>query len=261
VSNGYKHCTSDLCNDLTNFVWGEIKMKRFGTTVFALLALSSTGLAADLPLKAPAMTNAAPATSWAGLYFGGAAGMGLFASEFTDFGEVTTPKTITNKGTTFNVGGTAGYNWQWRSAVFGLEADGSWTDYNQTTVGHPNFAIQAKTNWFSTARVRAGLGADNILFSVTGGAAFADYKNTAQSAFAPHMCGQNGGSWSCPSGTSTGLAVGAGIEAMLAQNWSVKVEYLYLNLPSVTTTDVVSGAGYSWNNSAHILRFGANYHL
>ena len=211
--------------------------------------------------EGPGMMNAAPATSWSGLYFGGVAGMGLYASEFTDFGEVVTPKTITNKGTTFNVGGTAGYNWQLRSAVFGLEADGSWTNYNQTTVGHPDFAIQAKTNWFSTVRIRAGLAADNILFYVTGGAAFADYKNTAQFAFAPSMCGQNGGAWSCPSGTSTGLAVGAGIEAMVAQHWSVKVEYLYLNLPSVTTTDVVSGAGYSWNNSAHILRFGVNYHL
>jgi outer membrane immunogenic protein len=236
-------------------------MKRFVTTVFALLALSSTGIAADWPLKAPDMMNATTTTSWTGLYFGGVAGMGLFASEFTDFGEVTTPKTITNKGTTFNVGGTAGYNWQLRSVVFGAEADGSWTNFNETTVGHPGFSIQAKTSWYSTVRIRAGWAADNLLFYVTGGAAFADYKNTAQFAFAPQMCGQNGGAWSCPSGTSTGLAVGAGIEAMLAQNWSAKVEYLYLNLPSVTTTDVVSGAGSSWNNSAHILRFGANYHL
>ena len=220
-----------------------------------------SALAADLAVRAPDMMIATPATSWSGLYFGGAAGVSLFASEFTDFGEVTTPKTITNKETTFNVGGTVGYNLQVRSAVFGLEADGSWTNYNQTTVGHPGFAIQAKTNWYSTVRIRAGWAADNILFYVTGGAAFVDYKNTAQFAFAPQMCGQNGGAWSCPSGTSTGLAVGAGIEAMLARNLSAKVEYLYLNLPSVTTTDVVSGAGYSWNNSAHILRFGANYHL
>ena len=220
-----------------------------------------SALAADLAVRAPDMMIATPATSWRGLYFGGATGIGLFASEFTDFGEVTTPKTITNKGTTFNVGGTVGYNLQVRSAVFGLEADGSWTNYNQTTVGHPGFAIQAKTNWYSTVRIRAGWAADNILFYVTGGPAFVDFNNTAQFSFAPHMCGQNGGAWSCPSGTSTGLAVGAGIEAMLARNLSAKVEYLYLSLPSVTTTDVVSGAGYSWNNSAHILRFGANYHL
>jgi outer membrane immunogenic protein len=226
--------------------------------VAALIAGSaSTGLAADLPLKAPDTMNA----TWHGLYFGGVAGMGLFASEFTDFGEVTTPKTITNKGMPFNVGGTAGYNWQLYSAVFGLEADGSWTNYKETTVGHPFTAIQAKTSWYSTVRIRAGWAADNILFYVTGGPAFVDYQNTAQFSFAPHMCGQNGGAWSCPSGTSTGLAVGAGIEAKFAQNWSTKVEYLYLNLPSVTTVDLVSGAGYSWNNSAHILRFGVNYHL
>jgi outer membrane immunogenic protein len=236
------------------------------TAVVALTAGSaSTGLAADLPLKTPDMMNATPTTSWGGLYFGGTAGMGLFASEFTDFNEFTTPKTITNKGTPFNVGGTAGYNWQLSSAVLGFETDGSWTNYNETTAGHPNFAIQAQTNWFSTARIRAGWAADNILVYVTGGAAFADYKNTAQSAFAPHRCGQsgdqNGAEWSCPSGTSTGLAVGGGIEVRLAQNWSAKVEYLYLNLPSVTTTDLVTGAGYSWNNSAHIFRFGVNYHL
>jgi len=236
-------------------------MKRFVTPVFALLALSSTGLAADLSLKAPGMMYAAPATSWSGLYFGGAAGIGLHASEFTDFGEVITPKTITNKATTSNAGGTVGYNLQVRSAVFGVEADGSWTNYNETTVGAPLTAIQAKTSWYSTVRIRGGWAADNILFYVTGGAAFVDYKNTASFTFAPMMCGQEGGGWSCPSGHSTGLAVGAGIEAMLAPNWSAKVEFLYLNLPSVTTIDVVSGAGYSWNNSAHILRFGVNYHL
>jgi opacity protein-like surface antigen len=108
---------------------GGFQMKKPFLATTAVVALTagsaSTGLAADWPLKPPDMMNATPATSWGGLYFGGAAGMGLFASEFTDFGEVTTPKTITNKGTTFNVGGTAGYNWQLRSAVFGLEADGS----------------------------------------------------------------------------------------------------------------------------------------
>src|SRR5262245_48537287 len=232
-------------------------MKKLLLATTAMVALTagsaSTGLAADLPLKSPDMITATPATSWRGLYFGGAVGIGLFASEFTDFGEIITPKTITNKATPFNVGGTAGYNWQLRSAVFGLEADGSWTNYKQTTVGAPLTEIQAKTSWYSTARIRAGWAADNILFYVTGGAAFVDYKNTAQFTFAPNMCGQNGGAWSCRSGTSTGFAVGAGIEAMLAQNWSAKVEYLYLNLPSVTTIDIVSGAGYSWNNSAHIL--------
>jgi outer membrane immunogenic protein len=236
-------------------------MKRFITAVFALVALSSTGLAADFPQKAPDLMIPTPATSWRGLYFGGVVGGSLFASEFTDFGEVTTPKTITNKGTTFNVGGTAGYNWQLRSAVFGVEADGSWTNFNETTEGHPHFAIQAKTSWFSTARIRAGWAVDNILLYVTGGAAFANFNDTAQFAFAPMMCGQSGGAWSCPSGISTGLAVGAGVEAMLAPNWSAKVEYLYLNLPSVTTIDVVSGAGYSWNNSAHVIRFGVNYHF
>src|SRR5215831_11591962 len=157
-----------------------------------------SALAADLAVRAPDMMYATPATTWRGLYFGGTAGISLFASEFTDFGEVTTPKTITNKGTTVNVGGTAGYNWQLRSAVFGLEADGSWTNYKQTTVGAPLTAIQAKTNWFSTVRFRAGWAADNILIYVTGGAAFADYNNTAQSLSVPMMCGQSGGGWSCP---------------------------------------------------------------
>jgi outer membrane immunogenic protein len=237
-------------------------MKRLflATTAVVALTAGSAG-AADMEVKAP-MIYAPPVTNWRGLYFGGVAGVGLFASEFTDFGEFTTPKTVTNKGTTFNAGGTAGYNWQFRSAVFGLEADGSWTDFNQTTVGRANFPIQSKTSWYSTVRVRAGWAADNILFYVTGGVAFADFKDTAQSALVPNMmCGRNGGSWSCPSGTSTGLAAGGGIEAMLAQNWSAKVEYLYLNLPSVTTIDVFNKSGDSWNNSAHILRFGVNYHL
>src|SRR5215468_10187310 len=142
-------------------------MKKLFLATTAVVALTATSAgAADLQLA-----NPVPAATWRGFYVGATVGTGLFASEFTDFGEVTTPKTITNKGTTFNVGGTVGYNWQVRSAVFGLEADGSWVNFDQTTVGAPGFSSQAKTNWFSTARIRAGWAADNVLFYVTGGVA------------------------------------------------------------------------------------------
>ena len=101
------------------------------------------------------------------------------------------------------------------------------------------------------------------MFYVTGGLAFGE----SDYSF----------SWSNPGGASGrqsyalssnqtlwGWVVGGGIEAVLSERWTAKLEYLYLDLgtQSINTLDI-DGAPFSVNNTVRdqILRVGVNYHF
>jgi outer membrane immunogenic protein len=237
----------------------------------ALLALPVAAQAADLGpvMKAPAPVVVAPVTNWTGFYVGGVIGAGSNTTKFTDHGQLLTYGETALKDLSLNIGGTVGFNWQYRSFVFGLEADWSWVDWDKSTngfyagYGYDN-RINAQWDSFATARARAGYAVDNVLLYITGGVAWAKVKHSASYDFADpdYACGTNYYS-SCVSKTNTGLAVGAGIEAMLGSNWSVKGEYLYLDFKTMSTHDTSYsygyGPGYDWNDSAHIFRLGLNY--
>jgi outer membrane immunogenic protein len=69
------------------------------------------------------------------------------------------------------------------------------------------------------------------------------------------------------SNTSPGWTVGAGAEWMFAPNWSVKAEYLYVDLTSHSSTIVYTyGANTSSltstaHDSEHVVRGGINFHF
>ncbi|MGD5691102.1 hypothetical protein QUT48_22995, partial [Xanthomonas citri pv. citri] len=83
------------------------------------------------------------------------------------------------------VGGIqAGYNRQIGHAVFGLEADGQWTNQrdqacvfgcqDQLDFQGPNkLTEEHKLDWFATARARAGYASDHWLWYLTAGVAYA----------------------------------------------------------------------------------------
>lgn len=94
--------------------------------------------------------------------------------------------------------------------------------------------------------MRAGVAMNNWLFYATGGAAFV--KSTASgTSIAGVPCGTLGVIPSC-SGSSwrPGLAAGLGAEWGFAQNWSLKLEYLYI---------AVAGSGANTDT----VRAGINY--
>ena len=246
-------------------------MRKF-VVLLAALAFGGPAFAANMAVKAPPPV-AAPAASWTGFYVGGTAGADWQSSTFNDpLGAIAAaPGSVHNNGTSFAGGFTAGYNRQFQSVVFGIEADWNWTGFRKTSPGYrretpPSYSatIQSKSDWFSTIRGRAGWANGNNLFYVTGGVAFVNYSDAAQYANYPpagfYGCGGGGGFWSCPSGTATGYTLGGGIEAKFLQNWSFKLEYLYLEVPTINTTDT-NGYPFSWKYSAQIVRLGANYHF
>jgi outer membrane immunogenic protein len=129
------------------------------------------------------------------------------------------------------VGGTVGYNWQINRLVLGLEADESWADIRGSTNtvicggAPPNCSSNLRS--VGTFRGRVGwaglLWWNNVMPYVTGGLAWGSLHGSEGDILAHGAFG---------SGTTTraGWTLGGGIEAMLTPNWTVKLEYLYVDL-------------------------------
>ena len=136
----------------------------------------------------------------------------------------------------FAGGAQLGYNWQTGQFVFGAEAD------IQASGADDTFATFKFSNpWFGTLRGRAGLAMNNVLLYATAGLAF----GSGKLEFAGLSESQ----------TLWGWTGGAGIEVGFTPNWSVKAEYLYVDLDD--DGYVLTGVNHGLQSS--LLRFGINY--
>lgn len=198
----------------------------------------------------------------------------------------------------FTGGVQAGYNWQFSpNWVYGFEADfqGSAMTRNVNCVqacntntviapGFPaaffpvsfsNYTDEQKLNWFGTVRGRVGYTNGPSLFYVTGGLAYGEVERNASvsgstNAFGIFPINTFSGSMSVKS-TKVGWTIGGGIETVLSPGWTLKAEYLYMDLGSVNdtlTTFFRSGAqtgavaanrSISGDLTENIVRVGLNY--
>jgi outer membrane immunogenic protein len=101
----------------------------------------------------------------------------------------------------------------------------------------------------STARIRIGYAFNQILVYGTGGIAFGDI----QSGLNPPA--------TFDSSINVGWTAGAGIEYAFAQNWSAKIEYLYINLGSVSCTSANCGPAVPFTVplTESVVRAGVNF--
>ena len=165
--------------------------------------------------------------SWAGPYLG--ANLGY------NWGSVSNSGT---NPTGFAGGVQGGYNWQFGSPwVFGLEAD------IQATGADDTFAAWKFSNpWYGTVRGRVGYALNpNFMLYGTGGLAFGELKGSTPFYSASHV--------------SAGWTVGAGAEFALNNAWSLKAEYLYVDLDSSRINGLPNGYSFS------TVRVGVNYHF
>ena len=178
-------------------------------------------------------------------------------------------------GSGFTGGAQAGYNWQFNSTVVGLEADfGAFHGKaSRTATGSvissgdtPTITSSVDADWLFTARGRLGWAFGNLLPYVTGGVAVTHLRATNSFSGVGGFFGVPSGTWSA-SKTKAGWVIGGGLEWALAQNWSVRAEYLHVRFDSIDASGVVSasGAGYgsaistSTDLSADIVRAGLSY--
>jgi outer membrane immunogenic protein len=259
------------------------------TTALSSLAMASA-FAADMPVKAPIVKAVPMVDPWVGPYVGANIGYswGRWNSDSNqpvfNFEQTTaSPKVNGILG-----GLQAGYNWRLAPRwIWGIEGDiqitgekasQTWTDPGLPVeiiipppgdfvprVGGPaTLSHDWKFPWFGTLRLRAGYNpADNWLLYVTGGLAVGESKYSfnfsqpgAAAVPAPttYSLSQNR--------TKFGYALGAGSEVKIDRHWSVKLEYLYVDLGrhTINTTDI-DGFPFSvsYRVRDHIGRVGLNY--
>ena len=204
-------------------------------------ALATSAMAADLPRKAPPVpVQPVQAVNWTGLYVGvhGGYSWGKWEGDLTfDPGggpiEVFDPAHRTIDGHGWLAGGQVGFNYQVNAFVFGLEADASWTNLKgngsfNTGPGDFNWQIGSQLDWFGTVRGRAGVAFDRFLIYATGGAAFGQSKADLIVTNIIPCCLVT--ATASAKENHVGWTAGAGVEWMYSRNWSIKAEYLHVDL-------------------------------
>lgn len=250
-----------------------------GLVALLTLAASCPAHSADIaagqmPMKAPA---ALAPVSWSGFYIGGNIGYGIDSGRLTEGFMALPGAAVTSNSTISGLsgvigGGQIGYNLQvapnW---LFGLEADFQGSGQNASA----NFNLpvtplfdtaSAKINDFGTVRGRIGLITNGVtLWYVTGGLAY------GQSALnlTTNAMGLTPLAASFTS-TRTGWTIGGGLESWIYGNWTAKIEYLYMDLGSMSAAPGVTPLGggpvvalIPTRIALHdnIIRTGLNYHF
>jgi outer membrane immunogenic protein len=236
-----------------------------------------------------------PVVNWTGFYVGinGGYSWGKAGRELSFFNPLTGIQIIppVGSGATSDsnlnggvFGGQLGYNWQSGNWVFGFETDAQWTGQRgsasrlcgvlATVAGAclpgvslgTSAAIEQHLEWFGTFRGRAGvLVTPSTLLYVTGGAAYGSL-NTDITVTSITPLGLPVSVTRSGDSSKFGWTIGGGVEAMFGNNWSGKLEYLYMDLGTVESTTgigtgVLIGTNLSTRVTDSIFRAGINYHF
>ena len=211
---------------------------------FAAAAFASSARAADLPARttAPAAPVVyAPVFTWTGAYVGVNAGYG--------WGKVKGASAYFDDPTGFVGGAQIGANYQVPNTAFvlGAEADIQYSGIEGKANG-PGFNAlgdaKQQVEWFGTLRPRAGFALDRTLLYVTGGLAYGNQKLSIPG-------------YSSGSSTDVGWTAGAGAEYAFTNNFTAKVEGLYVDLGK---SDLVPAAPIAKTGTEFgVVRAGVNY--
>ncbi|HSI40589.1 MAG TPA: outer membrane protein [Xanthobacteraceae bacterium] len=209
--------------------------KILGSGVVAASLLSAApAFAADIAQPAPypvqAPIVATPVFDWTGFYLGANGGYGWGSgSAYAD--------QLGIKQDGWFGGGQLGVNYQFgNNVVLGAEADIAASDFQDSVDG-----VSSKLDYFGTVRGRLGYAFGNVLPYVTGGFAW----------------GHNEVSFDGLSSdkTLTGWTAGAGLEYAVTNNWTVKAEYLYMDLGDAYYDSIGANVGVTEN----LGKVGVNY--
>ena len=274
---------------------------------FAATTIAGSAYAADLPSRrvAPAPVMVAPMFTWTGFYVGANVGVGWNAGgaqsgaqNYPGIGSDGAPLGTAGPTAAWTngvssplgiLGGlTAGYNLQlspW--LVVGVETDIQLANIRGNGAAATNVPfltngiiahqgainVSQKTDWFGTLRGRIGFTPFSLtlMLYATGGLAYGSTKTSfAMADMFPSLPAALTGS-STGSSTKVGWTIGGGGEWAFAQNWSIKAEYLYVDLGKsvlngVNTFEPVGPAPFplyatsqSYRHKFHVVRAGLNY--
>jgi outer membrane immunogenic protein len=225
-----------------------------GVAALALIATTLTTQAQNVPTKVikGQYYGSAPVHQWTGFYGGVNVGYGL--AGITD----SAPLAVTSLMHGVFGGAQVGYNYQTGSWLFGLEADIQASDmsasYTRTLPVIGDLTVGHRIPYFGTLRGRLGYAftCGCVMAYATAGLAYGSYEPFATA----------GGITVSRTYTNAALAAGAGVEWMVSERWSTKLEALYLdtgNIGSGLTLPII-GEIHA-RARATITRLGLNYHF
>jgi outer membrane immunogenic protein len=217
----------------------------------ALAIAASTAHAADLPGRyspAPAY-NALPVFTWTGFYAGLNAGYGWNVGDSRYYD----PAFRNGKRSGGFIGGAqAGYNYQFGMFVGGLE-----TDLQYAAVGNKGASYGTtyypgdSDGFFGTIRARAGVAFDRALVYGTGGFAYGDIGGNR--GYDP-LLGYHSGDE-----VNWGWTLGGGVEYAITNNFTAKVEGLYVDLDTKDNYTLGGRVNVDRDAEFGVLRAGVNY--
>jgi outer membrane immunogenic protein len=188
--------------------------------VVATAAVAGSALAADLgPYRSPPRSSSLPPVeysqpfSWSGLYMGVQLGYAGGNTEAKSGPSGGFNQAYDYKSEGWLGGAHVGYNVQRGNLVYGVEADLEKSSQRGNGVGSLGFPHSTDIDWQGSLRGRLGLAFDRTLFYGTAGWAFGDVK--VDKGFTNYSDVRNG--WTA----------GVGVEHMLTQNLSARIEYRY----------------------------------
>ena len=206
---------------------------------------TSLGLAVAVTVSATSQVAAQQASpSWNGFYAGLNAG-GMFGSTSTSFAGPAGPGGLSGVGSGFAGGAQGGYNYLLGPVLLGGEIDFQGSTYAAGVSGGTGsgpLSTTERTPWFSTMRARIGYPVGSVMPYLTGGAVWGQ-----RTIDGPFAASANYWTWT----------VGGGFEGLLADRWSMKLEYLYMGTPS---TSLLPGT-VSESTNSNLIRVGVNYHF
>jgi outer membrane immunogenic protein len=220
--------------------------------------------AADMQVRKPVLkappAPVAAAYDWSGFYAGVHGGGAWVHKNFVDFtsGNPLNEGDIDAAG--WLAGGQAGFNWQVRSWVFGIEADGSFADVSgeRQSLVFDTDRVTMKTRGFGTIAGRLGYAVDNMLVFAKGGAAWSRDRYAAVDIASGTTIGS-------VDDTRWGWMAGGGIEYGLARDWSLKLEYDYLDFGAKSYVNVPCTPGFcssfdqTITQHIQVVKAGLNY--
>jgi outer membrane immunogenic protein len=291
------------------YIRGRMMKSAFLIIAAAAALIGTPALAADMAVKAPPLpvptwgwtgfyVGGNLGYGWNDPTVSESPGDPLTSFEYTPGHSIVDPASTSFDTRGWLGGIQAGYNWQFSEKwVAGVETDfdganikgGGSAPVLMTAVPIDTLAASQKVAWFGTVRARLGyVPVNNLMVYATGGLAYGRIDESANvtispgNAFGPpdfgfaFLCANPavaGGGPTCFAGsqsrTSVGWTAGGGVEAEIARNLTLKVEYLYVNMggstfnlptPSVDPSYSPSFLKASFGDAAfNLVRVGANW--
>lgn len=202
-----------------------------------LLGAVATGIfaapafAADLgnvePLPAPDVVQAAPVNNWTGFYLGVLGGYGWGTADTDAVGDIDADG--------FDLGVYGGANWQWGNFVLGGEADIAFPWRDGESGG-----IEAEQGLNGSLRGRAGIALDRFLLYGTAGFAATQLELSSAAG------SDESALW--------GWTAGAGIEGMITDNITARIEYRFSDYGEESFN--LGGAGVDSDFQTNTIRGG-----